>query len=78
MAQEMQTTPRLVGGGEAADWAGPDGNQVNAVRYRQDMAYQTPPRAVPDIPIPSTFRYKKYKDCWLHKAHIALFAADKT
>ena len=28
----LQTTPRPVGGGEAADWAGPDGNQVNATR----------------------------------------------
>ena len=31
-AQELHTTLRPVGGDEAADWAGPDGNQVNAIR----------------------------------------------
>ncbi len=31
-AQELHTTSRLVGGDEAADWAGPDGNQVNTMR----------------------------------------------
>ena len=31
-AQVLHTTSRLVGGDEAADWAGPDGNQVNAIR----------------------------------------------
>jgi hypothetical protein len=31
-AQELHTSPRPVGGDEAADWAGPDGNQVNPMR----------------------------------------------
>ncbi|MEX3858389.1 hypothetical protein AB3X94_30825 [Paraburkholderia sp. BR10923] len=31
-AQELHTTSRLVGGDEAADWAEPDGNQVNTMR----------------------------------------------
>ena len=35
-AQELHTTSRLVGGDEAADWAGPDGNQVNAIRLTAD------------------------------------------
>jgi hypothetical protein len=31
-AQELHTSPRPVGGDDAADWAGPDGNQVYTVR----------------------------------------------
>jgi len=38
MVWELQTTPRPVGGSEAADWAGPDGNQVNAMRTSADCS----------------------------------------
>ena len=39
-AQELHTTPRPVGGDEAADWAGPDGNQVRTMRW--PVKYGTP------------------------------------
>jgi hypothetical protein len=37
-ARELHTSPRPVGGDEAADWAGPDGNQVNATRSPADCS----------------------------------------
>ena len=46
-AQELHTSPRPVGGDEAADWAGPDGNQVRTMRW--PVKYGTPDIANGDI-----------------------------
>ena len=37
-AQELHTSLRLVGGDEAADWAGPDGNQINTMQALGECA----------------------------------------
>lgn len=52
-AQELHTSLHPVGGGEAADGAEPDGNQVNAMRALRECALPRPVRTRPGKPLPA-------------------------
>jgi len=57
-ARELQTSIHLVGGGEAADRAVPDGSQAITMRFPVRTAYRESPMAKPNMPNRVSLLYK--------------------